>query len=285
MIESLRDSNDPDASLDWSRLLPDADHRWAMGLRPGNLAEFFRPRDSTGQLLAERWRWLQSAPADYSAMTPTAIPALRETCELAQSLGFPINRRSDDAEQLLALARVWEPDFVWLHPDADGIHRLIAGVVCFPSSWALRDKLNKPIREVHGPVPALNETLGRQIDTFLAALVPGTAWTRDNLGFSRDAERNHHPDRSRCRLDETVTLNEVWLRVEQQLLMKLSTCDSVLFGIRVEIVPLRHVLCRSTMRDRLIRLLVTMPGNVAEYKGLATARHAIIRLAQQFSHD
>lgn len=218
-------------------------------------------------------------------MARTAVPALRETNDWARSLGFNVEPVADDGEKLLALARAWEPDFVWMHPNEDGTFCLVGGVVCFPSLWSLRDKLNKPIAGVHGPVPDLNESLGRQIDTFLAALVPDAAWTRENLGFSRDAERNHHPSRPRRRLDESVTIDEVWLRVEQQLLLKLPASGSVLFGIRVEVVPLRDVLRIAELRTRLIRLLATIPDDVAAYKGLATARDAIIRLLQQFSPD
>jgi hypothetical protein len=273
------------ASFDWSRLLPDTDHRWAMGLRPGNAAEFFAPRDSTGRLLAERAHWLRNAPADYSAMTPIAVPALRETNDWARSLRFPVEPVVDDDAALLALAHAWEPDFVWLQPDEVGTFRLIGGVVCFPSSWSLRDKLNLPITAVHAPVPALNRSLGRQIDTFLAALVPGAAWTRENLGFSRDAELNHHPSRSLPRLDESVTIDEVWLRVEQQLLLKLPASGSVLFGIRIAVVSLRDVLRIDNLPRRLIRWLKTMSDEAAAYKGLASARDAIIQLAQSCSLD
>ena len=266
-------------SPDWARLFPEGDHRWMMRLRRGDSRAFFAPRDSTGGVCAERRRWLSADPGRYAAFTPDAAPALADTLELAESLGVVIDRTLDPVLQMLALGKVWEPDFVWLHPDDRGVHRLTGGVVCFPSSWALEEKLRRPIREIHEPVPGLNATLGPRIDQFLKTLSGDVAWSRENVGFSRDAERNHHPARARARLDGTITADEVWIRIEEQLLMNLNPSGSILFGIRVDVYPLPLLLQDSAAADRLIQTLSTMRSEAMAYKGLADARDALIALA------
>lgn len=139
---------------DWTRIFPDADHRWIMGLRQdGSLADYFAEADRTGAVRAERARWLAEDPQKYAALLPEAGPALFETAELARGLGATLAAGQTPFELLLALGRVSEPDFVWMHPAEGGVHRLIGGVVCFPSSWALRNKLGWPMSEVHDPVP------------------------------------------------------------------------------------------------------------------------------------
>jgi hypothetical protein len=266
---------------DWARIYPDADHRWSMGLRPGDVAEFFATRDGTGAVCAERARWLASDPEKYAALPPEAEPALSETVELARSLGTTIDVALTPFEQLLALGRAWEPDFVWMHPDGNGAHRLVGGVVCFPSSWSLREKLGGTMSQVHGPVPGLNAALDRQIETFFSKLDPGVAWTRENSSYRRDADLNHHPSLPRPHLDSTITLDEVWIRVEHQLLQKFPRSGSVLFGIRVEVVPLCKLIEDTQAAARLARVLSTMSPAAAEYKGVAVARTILVPLLRR----
>lgn len=268
--------------LDWNRILPDADHRWIMGLRQeDSLREFFADQDTTGAVRAERVHWLKEDPQKYAALLPEAEPALCETVDLARGLGlFGSDDEASSFEQLIRLGSVWEPDIIWMHPRGDGIHRLIGGVLCFPSSWALHDKLGRPMSEVHGPVPDLNPTIGRSIDTFLARQVPGVVWLRENWGLSRDAELNHHPSRSFRRLDATVTVDEVWVRLEHQLLLKLPISGSVLFGIRVELIPLTDVVAHPLAAARLARLIATLAPAAAAYKEIAAAKPALLAMLQ-----
>ena len=264
---------------DWTRIFPDADHRWIMGLRPSeSTADYFADTDPTGAVRAERAHWLAEDPGKYAALLPEAEAALVETVELARTWGAAINVARSPFEQLLELGRAWEPDFAWMHPSADGVHRLTGGVVCFPSNWALHDKLGRPMFEVHDPVPGLNEALGRQIETFFTKQGPGADWRRENWSLSRDAELNHHPSRPCRRLDATVTAAEVWLRLEHQLLLKLPRSGSILFGIRMDVVPLTDVIADPTVARRFGRLLATLHPASAAYKAISAARPALIAL-------
>jgi hypothetical protein len=277
---SMSDSTTTTASPDWARIYPDADHRWVMGLRPGNAAEFFAARDVIGAVCAERAEYLAADPDKYVALTPEAEPALLETVELARTFGVSIDETLPAAEQLLALGRAWESDFVWMHAAADATHRLIGGIVCFPSFWDIREKLGRPMSEIHEPVPGLNAALGSKIETFLSSLVPGVSWLREIAGYSRDIRLNHHPSRPFRRLDATVTTDEIWIRLEHQLLLKLPRSGSILFGIRVELSPLASLLADEQAAARLLRAISTMSPAAAAYKGLTASRERIIELIQ-----
>jgi hypothetical protein len=266
------------SKLDWCRIFPDADHRWVMGLRQGDAAAFLAPRDATGRVCAERDRWLTEDPKSYAALTPGAEPALADTVALARTLGAAIEPSLAPREQLLALGRIWEADFVWMHPDADGAHRLTGGVVCFPSSWALGDKLGRTMSETHRPVPGLNAALDRAIETFFAKMIPGVAWTRENANYSRTPDLNQHPARPRRELDATVTAEEFWIRLEHQLLLKFSISGSILFAIHVEVIPLHELLQSPEGAAGLARLLDTLPAPAAEYKSVTQARGVIVPL-------
>ncbi|MDA0834993.1 MAG: DUF3445 domain-containing protein [Planctomycetota bacterium] len=264
---------------DWNRIFPDADHRWIMGLRRcESVGDYFADVDPTGAMRVERAEWLADEPHKYAVLLPGAEPALRETVELAREWGTTVEAAHDSFEQLLHLGRAWEPDFVWMHPGEDGVYRLVGGVVCFPSVWAVTDKLGKPMSFVHEPVPELNSSIGRQIDTFLKNQSPGVVWRRENWSLSHENWLNQHTSRSRRRLHAEVAADDVWIRLEHQLLLKLPISESILFGIRLEIVPLPVVLDDPTATVRLTRQLSSMSDTAAEYKDLLNVRPRLLKL-------
>ena len=259
-----------------------------MGLRPGDLAEYFAPQDTTATLLSERAALLAAEPEKYAAISPAGERSLRETAALALSLGAPIQATDDvvSAKLLAALGSAWEPDLVWLLPGDDGLHRVAGGIVCFPSSWALADKLGLPMADVHESVPGLNAALARQVDRFLEKLAPGDFWTRENWSLSRSPARNQHtslqkPGMGWPRLDAATPLAEVWIRLEHQVLLRLPESGAVLFGIRIESPPLTSLLAEPQAASRFARILETMSDEAAKYKNFVGIRPMLVRALRE----
>jgi len=275
--------------MNLAALFPDEDYRFAMRFERGRPEEFFAPTEAGPRLLAERERWLNEEPACYAAMLPGGEPLFEETFELlgawpatravASPGGASVLASLTDGSPLarcIELGRKLEPDFLLLKPDAAGVFRLLAGCVCFPSSWSLEEKMGRPLEEIHGVVPGLNTQLSRPISGFLAKMAPGVSWLRANWGLSRSAELNQHPTRKLPRLDASVRADEVWLRVEWQSLVALPTNQGVLFGIRIEVFPLAQVKQDRAAAEGLRQALRTMPVEMATYKGIAPARERIV---------
>lgn len=263
-----------------AEIFPDEDYRFQMRFGRGEPVEFFGPTGRQTALVAERRHWLTSEPQTYAALLPAGEPLLGETIEAARSWsGFTLPpARKSPWQKCLALGEFWEADYLLLKADAAGEIRLLGGCVCFPSSWRLSEKMGKPIEFIHGPVPGLNANIGPAIHKFLAGLKPGMASLRFNWGLSRSAELNQHPDRVLPRLDASVTLDEVWLRVEEQALVALPESGGILFGIRILNHPLVEVRQDCAVAVKLRRALETMPDAVARYKNLAVARATLIGL-------
>ena len=268
--------------MNLSELFADEDYRFHMGLRRGSATEFFAPTVRHDSLVEERRRWLRQEPKTYSVFLPESAALLDECVALARDWGnitpeeqSPLVALNAPHERGLRLGEIWEPDFLLLRPDAVGRFQLVGGCVCFPSSWSLTEKIGQPMEFIHGPVPGLNAQLGRSIDAFLTKLTPGAAWLRHNWGLSRSSELNQHPSRHLSRLDASVAMSEVWLRVERQALVALPASGGVLFAIRIEMHSLAEVKRDVTTAVRLARALRTMPAEVAAYKGLATARERV----------
>jgi|GraSoiStandDraft_4_1057263.scaffolds.fasta_scaffold708359_1 hypothetical protein len=266
-------------------VLPDSDYRFSFRFERADPAAFFAPTECHADLIAQRRSWLEIAPERYAALLPDGAPLLDELIELAGQWGA-LESPGDSVEKLftdprsrcVALGCEMEPDFLLLKPDASGTACLVGGVVCFPSSWSLGEKIGRPITSIHEVVPGLNQALGSQISSFLLKLRPGVAWSRANWGLSRTPELNQHPSRGLPRLDENIGLDDAWLRVEHQVLVALPKTQGLLFGIRIVNHALGVIRANGSLAQRLARGLKTMPDTLAEYKGLGKARHRLIEL-------
>ena len=251
------------------RLLKDGAFEFQMGMRRGDGA-FFQNRPENGALLEERRRWFTSDPELYAACEPGGEAALAEATAFARSLNPGLA-----ADSLLSLGANWEPDFLLLRQEDGGEFRLVAGGVCFPSHWALRDKIGHPLAAIHAPVPTLNATLQPKIDAFLANLRADTGWERWNWGLAPSAERNDHPARHLPRLTAATTLEACWFRAEHQAFRLLPETRTILFAIRIDIIPLAELANDPALAIRLAAALRSMPDEIAAYKGVATARFPI----------
>jgi hypothetical protein len=259
-------------------LFPAGEFGFHMRFRRGEIPEFYR-NSTQGEIIAERQKWLTHDAQKYAAALPESAPLLAEALEVASSLGIHARAGSTPFETMIHLGAAWEPDLLLLQaPSATSQPILVAGCVCFPSSWALEEKIGRPLDAIHSPVPTLNEQFANPVQQFLARIKPGISWERINWGLSRSPELNQHPNRKLPRLDSTVSLEEVWFRAEYQSLISLPKTGGVLFGIRLVIEPLTRLRADPEFIAGLTRAIRTMPENIATYKGIAIARERLLTL-------
>lgn len=252
-------------------LFPDRDYRLHLTLRRGQPEEFFARRDPAGAVLAERAFWLAREPSRYAALRPSGRPLLDEFAAMAA--GWGVAGITDARE----LGERLEPDIVFLSPGADGQFRLQGGALCFPTGWALEEKLGQTLNSIHGPVPGLNAALAAPIHQFLAKLRPDVAFLRDNWGLAGSVDLNLHPAQGVPPPAPPVALDRLWLRVEHQALLALPVSGGVAFGIRVALHRMDEV-ARGPAAAGLRRALESMPPEMVAYKRLEGVREAVIGL-------
>lgn len=258
-----------------SDLFPAEDFGFRLKLKRGSLEDFFAPTQDHSRIIAERRRWLETAPENYLAAGQNS-PAPWQ--ELGATLNQPF--QTDAGCAAFTAGTTLEPDIVFLQRDSTGLFRLTDGVVVFPTAWALPEKIGLTLAETHGVVPGLNTVIGAAINRFLDHLKPGSAATRTNWGLTATDELNLHPGLTRPRLKVTTSSDQVWLRVEHQILTLLPATSTIVFGIRIELTPLTEVLDDAVAKARLHRLLDTMPATVASYKGLSNAMPVLLNLTR-----
>lgn len=273
---SLHDDRSGNGSAPfWKGLFSDREFGWEFRMRPGDAAAFFAT-DQEGGLLAAKNQWLDADEDLYTAVTPVGEPLVAEAWKLALGWGH-VEALEEGGRDLVALARRWEPDILLLDHATMSV---AAGCVCMPSSWDLGHAAGKSLHDVHALVPRLNPEIGAQIGRFLRRVEPGKAFCRENWSLTRSAEWNYHPSLGRRRLDETVTLDEIFLRVEHQIFTGVP--GGVLMGIRIATCPLVDLASDPEVWRITIGKIRTMPDDVAAYKGMDTARDTIVREMEEW---
>jgi dimethylamine monooxygenase subunit A len=266
-----------------AELFPDGDYRFHLTLRRAEPREFFAPRESAAEVLAQRGRWLDAEPDTYAAVLPEGEAPVREFAGLAATWNPALDGASLSSTSALEvvhrLGRALEPDLLFLSADNKGVFRLHGGALCFPTGWALTEKLGHTLDVIHGVVPGLNAALASPIQQFLSRLKPGTAFLRDNWGIVATDELNLHPSRDIAPPALPASLDRLWLRVEHQALLALPRSRGIVFGIRIALHRLDCVAV-GPQSKALRRALETMPVEVAGYKRLDQIRSYLLNVLQ-----
>jgi hypothetical protein len=157
----------------------------------------------------------------------------------------------------------------------DGTWRLVAGVVCFPSMWSLRDKLGLPLAAVHAPVPRYDEELASRVDRVLDHLRPDRPVWRRNWFVHHDPEL-HQPAPPPPPPAPPAVPGGLWLRSELQTLSRLPRSGAVLFTIRTQQVPLAVVGSRPDLADRMAEAIAAWSDELVAYRSAAAWRDEVV---------
>ena len=157
---------------------------------------------------------------------------------------------------------------------------LSAAVLCAPSRWRLREKIGRPLGEVHGPVPLYAERLSAPVDRFMRALRPGKVAERLNWSVVDDGALFQVGGKHRTTVDPSITAvnapGRLFVRVERQTLTRLPGSGFVLFAIRVHSYALARVLGVAGVAERLGAAVRALPDDMAAYKSVPSFRQALL---------
>jgi hypothetical protein len=275
-----------DPSADREELLkmfpPDEDYAFRMNFR-----KVEHPRDflahQGGGLLEERAGILDAHPERHAGLLPEgeanfdAFAAyVGEHGGIDDATLAAIRAEDDPQRRIMALARVIEPDFALMCATRDRVIRLVGGCVCFPSSWSPEQKMGMELKDIHAVVPGLNERMGTMIAGAMGNLKPTIIGMRADWSLKASTVLNHHPLQGMKLPDGSATPESSFIRVERQMMVGLPAVEGaasgIAFCIRYALYRVADMAKDPDLRAGVARALRTMPADVAEYKGLATAR-------------
>ena len=221
------------------------------GLQPVAPGKWLQRDDAfTGQM-AYRDRLIIDRPEEVVAVPPHVGQAERDlliavVAAVSESPGY---RRMGDSivrpdgvrinvnagRPLVAAARLVQEDMLLLEAGPSG-YVFTSGVVCFPASWSLQQKMGRDMVGIHMPVDRYDAGMAQRVERVLTALQPGKAVWRANVLCYNDPDL-HQPrlESEKRPFDRTKPL---WVRVERQSLLRLSPSNAIVFTIHTHIVPM-----------------------------------------------
>jgi len=127
---------------------------------------------------------------------------------------------------LPTLARLFQEDVLLLIRDGRE-HVLVAGLLCFPASWTLAEKIGRPLAAIHAPVPHYDAALAARVQRLFDRAPPGRAiWRANVLGYRDPALHQPRPEGA-PRPDGPAR----FLRCERQTVLRLPRSDAILFAV------------------------------------------------------
>ncbi|MDC7682500.1 DUF3445 domain-containing protein [Asticcacaulis sp. BYS171W] len=230
--------------------------------------------------LAEKARLFKDTRDAVWGAEPGSEAAQTEAYDLIRAT-LGLSADTPNEPPLLAAARVVAEDLALLQKSPEG-WRLMAGAICFPSSWSITEKLGKVLHEVHTPVPDFSEGTRNAavIERIFDNLRPDEPVIRWNWSLYGN-DTLHHPHVSPPqRFGDGPDADTVFIRVERQTLHKLPDTGAVLFTIGIHLTPL-EALDAHPDRDAIAQSLITqieaLIDTQLDYKGLTWERERLLR--------
>lgn len=231
--------------------LPWMDPRTARlpGILPVEGEDWLRVDDAYAGQMAERARLIGEVPEVVHALLPEARPAADElyTCvldRLAREPGFRIGATSvlrpdgvevalDRDQPLITLGHLVQEDLCLMEQDG-AESRLTAGILCFPASWSLRQKVGRAMVSIHEPVRPYDEGVAKRVQRLFDAIRPEQPLWRMNF-LTYDDFALHQPRTEDQRRPRPT--GHFYVRCERQCLLRLPVTRAVVFTIHTYVVP------------------------------------------------
>ncbi len=253
-------------SPDWellASLFGPGDYRHRMGLRRAAAHEFYAPTPYAADIQREKRSILDQHEARQTLVT---LDGHLAAVEFARMFGLSADSQETPPDFCRRLSLAVESDLLFVQPPD---WSLVWASVCFPSRWSLAGKARRPLAWIHDAVPELNQVLGDKIETFFTRLPLGEGWRRANWGLSASPQANQHPDETIPPLTTETAPDQIFIRVEDQHLLKLPETGAIAFGIRIRSFAWEAVMRHEAIAARLLAKLRTMSPEIARYKAVA----------------
>lgn len=271
-------------------------HKLQMGLKPLDLKEWIEIDSFHRIHIEEKAKLLKDHYKTVLQTRPEAEPAcfelyqtLKEHLLNYHAEEFEIHKdrflvkatgrffsTAQNAQEALEQITCWVQED-WCVLSSQSPVRLMAGSVCFPSRWALSDKIGKDSEGIHGPVPKFKENIGKPTMNFLEKITVDRPMWRINWTL-HDSDTlfcpGPHPGRQDLNLENV--LEHTYLRMERQTLRRLPKTGAVIFTIRTYLEPMFDVIADPERRRLLGEAVRSLSDEMAEYKGMKDF-HALLK--------
>jgi hypothetical protein len=267
-----------------------------MGLSPLGEAAWIETDDGLGNFHRHKLRQRERYGDRVCRATAASLPARRELAaallaHLRDDQGdyyrvegdalvcpFAGIRTPLESDEPLWNCSLWvADDLVIMEEGRDG-YRLTAASLCSPSHWRLEEKFNRPLREIHDPIPGFHRALTPRIDRLFNHLRPEHPVVRYNWAVQAGDRLNERMEAPQ----EILADSPLYYRTERQSLMRLPRSTAIAFTIRVYLHPLERLAEFEGALPALFAAIDNTPPALGAYKGFDRLEVALARYRQRY---
>lgn len=269
---------------------------FSIGLEPLDPSNWLEPDSDIGRYLDEKRHLFASRYDDVFQARPDTEAAQSEVLDLL--VGYLPARHPDiyaieaggmriaGPDRLEALddparppleraARLVQDDLVLMRKGPEG-YELAAAAVCFPSSWTLAEKFDRPLDAIHGPVPGYAGKMARRLNLIFERLPADQIVWRTNWSvYDSDRLPAFRSGSEFAQFSKDTDFDRAFLRVERQTLRRLPISGDLLFTIMIYVDPLNRLRDhpdRRLLAEGLRRQLLALDADQLGYKSLTCRR-------------
>lgn len=198
--------------------------------------------------LAEKARLLRARRDDVLCLLPEAEAAAEELragvladlppgfARTGAQILRPDGVRVDiDGPPLLVLSRLLQEDLLIL-TRGPREHVLSAGLLCFPASWTLSEKIGRPLTRIHRPVPDYDADIAHRVQRMFDRVQVGRPmWRANALAYARPDLNQPHGEAD----PRPASRPARFLRSERQTVLRLPRTGAVVFTVHTYVVRLQ----------------------------------------------
>ncbi|MEL7176178.1 MAG: DUF3445 domain-containing protein [Pseudomonadota bacterium] len=219
------------------------------GVQPITMSDWLQVDETYSTQLAEKARLLEARAPEVLALSKSAEPAAQELLALVlaqlqaradfkvetdhvirpDGQSIPLHR--DNPLEVLA-ALVQEDFAILLKEGAE--HVLRGALICFPASWSLAEKMNRPLSTIHDPVDSYTGDMARRVQRLFDAARADQPLMRANALMY--LEPDLFQPRPHGQAKPVRAGDPIYLRSERQVILRLPQTNAVVFSIHTYVV-------------------------------------------------
>ncbi|KAG5651699.1 hypothetical protein H0H81_007758 [Sphagnurus paluster] len=182
-------------------------------------------------------------------------------------------------------------DFLVVEEDhATGLYVLRGGVACSALGWMVGEKIGKPLHEIHIGVPDYKEKMAFSMDRYFTKLACDKPIQRGSWGLEVGQPLFAPPDDPHFALrtapqDPSLSIDDVFLRVDWQILRRLPASRAIVFNYKALFTPVTDFRDEPYIPRLLARILRDMKQGLRDYKSTGHVEHRVLPALDEWAAE
>ncbi|KZT72269.1 hypothetical protein DAEQUDRAFT_27471 [Daedalea quercina L-15889] len=181
-------------------------------------------------------------------------------------------------DALMVVTRLVKDDFLMGREREDGKVYLVGGVIVFPGSYLLSEKIGQPLHQLHAHVPHFNKMLA-SVERTMVRFAPDRPFERCSWWVADDRELFWHNIISND-VREDLHPKDMFLRFDHQTFRKLPKTKGIMFGVHPVLKRMEDLADNPLVPALLAKIHTDSDETLMKYKSVAKYQHKLVPYLQ-----